>query len=350
MEDYSRIMIYGANGYSAGIILEELLRRGVKPTLAGRNAEAVKKIADKYGCKYRVFRLDDAYQAAENLAGISTVLNCAGPFIETAPVLMKACLEAGADYLDITGEIPVYKEAWSNNEAARSKGIVILPGVGFDVIPTDCTAKKLAEELPGAVSLKLAFATRKGRISRGTLKTSLGQFGHSSYVRKGDLVPIETGELSRRINFGDFNSYSIAIQWGDVYNAYYSSGIDDIEVYMAVPGIVSRLLQYRWFYHKLLGSPLVKKALLYLTERFVTGPGEKERSRSLTYIWGRAEDESGSTAEHVYCFPDGYALTAEGASESVIRVFRKEVQPGTQTPSLAFGSSFMDKYLIKKIY
>ncbi|HEY1078348.1 MAG TPA: saccharopine dehydrogenase NADP-binding domain-containing protein, partial [Fontimonas sp.] len=155
-------MVYGANGYTGELIAREAVKRGLKPILAGRRRESIEALARELGLKAKVFGLDDAVELARQLKGCSLVLHCAGPFSATAAPMMEACLAAGAHYLDITGEIGVFEHAQSLNSRASKARVVLCPGVGFDVIPTDCIAAALKQALPDATDLALGFDSRTG--------------------------------------------------------------------------------------------------------------------------------------------------------------------------------------------
>ena len=133
-------MIYGANGYTGRLAARLAKDRHLGPVLAGRHAEPIKQLAHELGCEARVFDLADAASAATHLAGVRAVLHCAGPFSATSRPMLDACLRAGAHYLDITGEIAVFEAIHSRRQEVSDAGIVAIPGVGFDVVPTDCLA------------------------------------------------------------------------------------------------------------------------------------------------------------------------------------------------------------------
>src|SRR6516164_10180234 len=161
----SSLLLYGANGYTGRLIAREAVVRGLHPVLAGRNAAAVSELARQLGLEHRVFALDDAAATRAGLAGMTAVLHCAGPFARTAGPMADACLEAGVHYLDITGEISVFEMLAARDTEAMAAGIMLLPGAGFDVVPSDCLAAHLHRRLPTAKRLTLAFQGI-GRYSR----------------------------------------------------------------------------------------------------------------------------------------------------------------------------------------
>lgn len=178
-------LLYGANGYTGELIAREAVRRGQRPILAGRGAAQVEALARELGCEARVFDL-----AQPRLEGVSLVLHCAGPFLHTSKPMVDACLAAGAHYLDITGEIAVFEAIFRRDAEARQRGIALIPGAGFDVVPTDCLAAMLHRRLPDAHELWLAFAQRRGGISRGTLKTMIEGLGHGGAIRKDGKIVV----------------------------------------------------------------------------------------------------------------------------------------------------------------
>lgn len=344
------LMIYGANGYSAQLIIKELLLRKIRPVLAGRNETALKHLAQKYNCEYKAFDLFDEEKVDAELKEIHTVINCAGPFIQTAKDLMEACLRTKTNYLDITGEMPVMHLAFSLDGKAKESGIVILPSVGFDIIPTDCLAKRLSEKMPDAIHLKLGFLNKRGKISRGTLLTSLGFLGGTGRIRRdGKLIESKIGEFVVDLKWENFSFSGISIPWGDVYSSFHSTKIPNVEVYLAMPGIVIKFRKLFLFLLKILKMKLVKNLISGYIKKYLTGPTKSERDSAATYIWGRVENAKGEIIEEVYQVMEGYNLTAKGAAECAVRVSKNEILPGTYTPSLAFGSEFMDLFVIRKI-
>lgn len=349
-ETQNKLMVYGANGYSAQLIIEELLKRNIKPILAGRNEKAVQKIAIKYSCDYRIFDLTDDKKSIEALNDIHTVINCAGPFKYTAKDMIDYCLQTGTNYLDITGEMPVHAYAFGCDKLAKEKGIVILPSVGFDIIPTDCLAKKLSEQMPNAKNLKLGFLNVKGKISRGTLLTTLEFLGGSGRIRKdGKLIESPIGYYTVNVKKENFSFNGISIPWGDVFTAYISTGIPNIEVYLGLSTFAFVFRKILLQVVKLLRIPLLKNIIADFIKGKFTGPDKTERDSTKTYIWGRVENVKGEILEEVYQVMEGYNMTAVGAAESAIRILNNEVKPGSYTPSLAFGSNYLDLVVIKRV-
>lgn len=346
----NQIMVYGANGYTAQLIIKDLLKLNVKPVLAGRNKNYIEEASNKFNCRYRIFSVDDESKILGNLSGISTLLNCAGPFKYTARKLIDACLSAKVNYLDIEGEVDVLESIRLYDERAKEKGIVILPSVGFDVVPSDCMAKKLSEKMPDATSIQIGLKNEKGGISRGTWLTTFEMLGVPGKIRKdGKIIDSIIGEKTFSIKQNEFKFYGISIPWADVYSAYYSTGIPNVEVYMHFPPALSFLRGLSKLLQKIFSNQSIKKTFSNIVIRSKFGPSKKERENSTSIIIEKLSNDKGDSITEAYRFIDGYCLTASSAANITIKVNNGEVASGVQTPSLAVGSDFMNQYIIEKI-
>lgn len=335
-------MIYGANGYTGRLCAERAVAVGEHPILAGRRVSAVAPIADGLGLPHRAFGLDDADDLVRALEGVDTVLHCAGPYEDTARPMAEACLRAGVNYLDITGEIAVFEHLLGRSPEFRRVGICAIPGVGFDVVPTDAVAARLVEALPSARRLELAFATLGGGTSAGTLKTTVRSLPRGGAARIGGrIVSVPTAWRVRTAPLGGKDRTVVSIPWGDVSTAYHSTGIPDITVYMGFPdkavAWLGRLDPVRGW----LGARPLQAAIAAYIDRAVDGPSAEAREAAASFVWGRVEDDEGRWAELTLSAPEGYGFTAHSAVEAARRVEAGEVAPGAWTPSRAFGSDFV---------
>lgn len=340
-------LIYGAYGYTGELITHHAKRMGYSPILAGRNQDKLDAFAEHVKLEARAFDLSHEALIA-NLQDIDLVVHCAGPFSKTAEPMMKACIATGTHYLDITGEIEVFELAQQLHAQAEEAGIVLCPGVGFDVIPTDCVAARLKSQMPGATHLKLGFDSRS-RMSRGTAKTSIEGLGNGGAVRKdGQIVKVPLAYKTEEINFGDGRKLAMTIPWGDVSTAYYTTGVPNIEVYIpASPKLVKqlkRLDRIRW----LLRRRFVQKWLNKKAEKQPAGPEIKEREQHATWVWGEISNDQGETISLREKVLNGYSLTARGAVEVAIYVLRHQVKPGFYTPSRLYGAKLIDLFLANK--
>jgi short subunit dehydrogenase-like uncharacterized protein len=337
----SGLLIYGATGYTGSLIARAAAGRALHPVLAGRTAGPLTALAGELALDHRVFALDTPDAIAAGLRGIHTVLNCAGPFRHTAAPVAAACLRAGANYLDITGEAAVFEALAARDAQAKACGIVLLPEVGFDVVPSDCLAAHLKRRLPTATRLTLAFRSA-GRMSRGTALTALDRMSDGGLVRvNGVLKKVPAAWKTRAIDFGNGPEMAMTIPWGDVATVYHTTGIPNVEVYLAAPWpLRAGAWLTRWF-GRLLDRAVVQRRLRARVLAGPPGPTEAERRANRCAFWGEVTDGAGRRAVARQQTPDGYALTVETALAAAARVLAGDVAPGFQTPARAFGPDFV---------
>jgi len=334
-------MIYGANGYTGELIAREARARGQSPILAGRNANSLRKLASELGFEFRTFSLENPQELVAGLLGVRAVVHAAGPFSWTAAPMVQGCLDSGTHYLDITGEIPVFESIMRVDRNAKKAGIALIPGVGFDVVPTDCLAAMLAAKVPNATELILAFCAEGGGISPGTMKTMIEGAGKGGAIRRdGVIIGVPLAWDAREIPFPGRSRMAMTIPWGDVSTAFYTTGIPNIRVYSATsPKTIARMRAFRPLTRLLRFAPL-RRALQGLAGRR-RGPDQAARSTARIHLWGEARDSAGHSATMTMTVPEGYDFTARSAVTAVEKVLSGRVGPGSWTPARAFGADFV---------
>lgn len=337
----SNFLLYGANGYTGTLIARLAVQRGLRPILAGRNPKQVEPLSAELGLEYRAFSLDDGAAVDEALADVAVVLHCAGPFSHTSKPMVDGCLRTKRHYLDITGEVAVFEAIAARDAQAKAFGVMLLPGVGFDVVPSDCLAAHLKARLPSATRLALAFQAL-GQISRGTATTMVEAQHQGGLVRRlGVLTPVPAAWKTREIDFGQGSVTATTIPWGDVSTAFYSTGIPDIEVYAAFPASTRRAMVASRYLGWLLGLPVVQHFQKRLIQNQPPGPTDTERAQGRSLLWGEVEDNSGKRLVSRLQGPEGYTLTAMTALAIVAKVLAGQFSVGFQTPSLAYGADLI---------
>ncbi len=332
-------LIYGANGYTGELIAREAVKRGYTPVLAGRSKHKIEPLAKELGLEARGFALDGA--AATALQGFGLVMHCAGPFSATAQPMMAACIQAGAHYLDITGEIGVFELGQTLHAEASAAGVVLCSGVGFDVIPTDCIAASLKQALPDATHLALGFDSRSGP-SAGTAKTSIEGIAQGGKARVGGkIVTVPLAQHTRRIDFGGGEKLAMSIPWGDVSTAYHSTGIPNIEVFIPASGGMVMGAKAARFLRPLLALPAVQNWLKARIEKTVKGPGEATRSQQPTFVWGEARNAQGLTKTARVRTDNVYSLTVTGALAVIEHMLQHRPAGGAYTPSKLVGADLV---------
>ena len=332
-------LVYGANGYTGTLIAEEAVRRGMRPILAGRGEDAVRKLAERLDLSWRCFALDDDQAVKDGIEGVRAVLLAAGPFSATSRPVVDACLAKKVHYLDITGEIAVFEAAFRRDEEAKKQGVALIPGVGFDVVPTDCLAKLLSNAMPEATELELAISG--GQLSRGTAKTMIEGMGEGGAMRDGGRIQrVPVAWKQREIPFRDKPRQAMSIPWGDIATAWRSTGIPRIVTYAAAPPKFIRAMRLSRPLMPVLASGLVQSGLKRLVEARVTGPDADTRARTKVNVWGRVQDAAGREVTGTVVTTEGYSFTAEAAVECTRRLLDSNVT-GAVTPSLAFGADLI---------
>jgi short subunit dehydrogenase-like uncharacterized protein len=330
------ILIYGAYGYTGELIAREADERGLDFAVAGRNGTKTRGLGVELDVDSRVF---PAAQAGENLDGVDVVLNCAGPFVETYEPLVEACLETGTHYLDITGELTVFEDLAERDREAEQAGVCLLPGAGFDVVPTDCLAGHLHERLPEATHLRLGFEAHTN-VSGGTLASAIEHAGGGGKTRRdGRIEDVPLAADSRTVDFGAGPRNAIAVPWGDISTAYYTTGIPNIDVYMAIPSHLEPAVRASNYAGGLLQVGPVKQGLKTLARTFVSGPSERTREREQVFVWGEAESDEETVTSRLVT-PETYALTVDAATSAAARL-DEDPPTGYQTPASAFGPNFV---------
>jgi short subunit dehydrogenase-like uncharacterized protein len=327
-------MIYGANGYTGRLMAKEARRRGHQPILAGRNEEAIIALAAECDLPYRIFDLNHSHQVKQQLDDIGLVLHCAGPFTQTSEVMREACLESATHYLDITGEMDVLAASYACHERAREKGIVVISGVGFDVVPTDLLANVLKQEMPDATHLELAFAG-DGGISPGTAITMVSMMAERGKIRRdGEIATVPLAYQAKEIPFFDKARYCMTIPWGDIATAFFSTEIANIKVFTAadkkqVDGLkrmnkVVSVLRFNW----------LQKLLRWLIIKNIEGPTEQERDSGFMQLWGSVTNGR-ETITRTLETAEGYRFTVFSSLLFVEALLAHKVRPGAFTPAQA---------------
>ncbi|NKF28113.1 saccharopine dehydrogenase [Pseudomonas sp. BGM005] len=332
-------LIYGAYGYTGELVAREAISRGLRPVLAGRSEAKLKALSAELGLQYRAFDCD---QIMTNLAGIKAVLNCAGPFSSTAEPIVKSCIDQKIHYVDITGEIAVFEMCNSLHHAATSAGVVLCPGAGFDIVPTDCLAALLKKRLPDASSIDLAFSFGS-RPSLGTALTTIEGLKKGGVIRQqGHLVNVPNGFRARRIPFTSGSRWAVTIPWGDVYTAGVSTGVPNGMVYSAAPLGVAILMRISNWASGVLAGERAQSFLKSMARRiFSEGPDASRRASSKTEFWGEATNARGERVSARLTAPGVYDLTADTAVDIICHCLLAQANFGYFTPSMLLGENFI---------
>ncbi|MBI6797580.1 saccharopine dehydrogenase family protein [Pseudomonas syringae] len=313
----STLLIYGATGYTGRMAAERARALGLNVEIAGRNQQRLASLAAQLDVNYRVF---DADQAEGFLSGISVLLNFAGPFVQTAEPLMRACIKAGVDYLDITAEINVYRLAERLGAEAAANQVMLLPGVGWDVVPTDSLAVQVAGRVQGPTALNIALQV-PGSMSRGSAMSVSEIIGAGVLARiDGELVATPDAE-PRHFDFGQGPVLCVPLSFGDLVTAWHSTGIPNIAMFVHIAG-----------------DAFPQGDLSQLPDGPTPEQREAHRARAVVEV----SDATGAIARSIIETVNGYTYTPLAAVEAARRVLDGERQPGFATPAMVFGGGFAE--------
>ncbi|WP_087720580.1 trans-acting enoyl reductase family protein [Salinicola salarius] len=312
------LLIYGATGYTGRMVAAHAKTLGLDFEIAGRNRQTLASLAEALAVPFRVFEADA--DAAQSLAGIDVLLNFAGPFAQTAEPLMRACLEAGVDYLDITAEINVYRLAERLGAKAAEAGVMLLPGVGWDVVPTDCLTVHVAQRVQEPRSLRVALQV-PGSMSRGSAMSVSEIIGAGLMARvDGHLVPTPDAQ-PRHFDFGEGPVPCSPLSFGDLVTGWYSTGIPDIAMFVHVSG-----------------EAFPEGDLSLLPDGPTAEQRDAHRARAIAEVTGA----DGTVARSMIETVNGYSYTPLAAVEAARRVLEGERRPGFETPARLFGGGFAE--------
>lgn len=316
----TKLLIYGATGYTGKMISQRAREAGLEIEIAGRDKAKVAALAGELGVPYRVFGVDDAAALRAGLEGVTAVLNCAGPFVRTARLMMDACIALGAHYLDITAEYKVYAlaEEWSGRAAVA--GVMLLPGVGWDVVPSDCLALYVANKVERPRRLRIALEVA-GSVSRGSA-TSVAEILGAGLLARAEGVIVATPDApTAQFDFGDGDVDCFPLSFGDLVTAWKTTSIPNIEMFVHVKGD---------------GFPSGDLAAM------PDGPSAAERDAHRASVVAEVTGADGSIFRARMDTVNGYTYTPLSAVEAARRVLGGEHRAGFQTPATLFGAAFAE--------
>ncbi|MBL0201851.1 MAG: saccharopine dehydrogenase NADP-binding domain-containing protein [Chitinophagaceae bacterium] len=338
----NQLLLYGANGYTGKLIAKLAATYNLQPILAGRTEANIKPLAAELQLPYRIIDLDNKEQLENALSAVKLVLHAAGPYVYTAKQMIEACLQTGVHYIDINGDISVFEMLKKYDAAAKEKSIMVMPGAGFDVVPTDCIALQLKNKMPDATHLKLAFASIGGGLSHGTATTMTGKIGEGGAAREnGMIVRKPLGQKGMWVNFGTKKLFVMTIPWGDISTAYTTTGIPNIETYTGMAPKVYRILKLQWAFNWLLRTEFVRNIIRKKIKAKPAGPSDEQRKNSSSLVWGEATNPSGEKLTACISCLDGYSLTAHSSLLISKKILDGNFKTGYQTPSGCYGENLI---------
>lgn len=336
----NRILLYGANGYTGELIARYAGQYGLQPILAGRKKGAIEALAKELGLPFRIVELDDNAGLKAALEDIALVIQAAGPYHITAQPMIDACIAANTHYIDLNGDLDVFELLHGYDKAAKEKDIMILPGAGFDVVPTDCLSLFLKQQLPDADHLTIAFAIIGSAMSRGTSISTLHKLGTPGATRKNGRIAYEPmGKKGMSVKFSGYKHpvFVMSIPWGDISTAYFSTGIPNITTYTAINKAAWYFLKAQSLFNWLLKTSFMRGILMSIFKMQSAGPNQTVRDKAVSYIQGKVTNAKGVSVVADMETPEAYSLTAYAILLISRKILNGEYKSGYQTPASAYG-------------
>jgi short subunit dehydrogenase-like uncharacterized protein len=185
------VLVYGAYGHTGRFIVPELLRQGLTPVLSGRNPAALAAMAGQFpGLEARPATVDDTRSLEDAVRGTGVVVNCAGPFLDTAVPVAAAAVRAGAHYLDITAEQAAVQEVYrAHSELESMPDVTVIPAMAFYGGLADLLATAAMAGWDTVGEITVALGLDRWWPTEGTRNTGRRNTATRLILDGGRLVP-----------------------------------------------------------------------------------------------------------------------------------------------------------------
>jgi short subunit dehydrogenase-like uncharacterized protein len=335
-------LIYGSYGYTGNLIVEQAIKVGLKPLLAGRDETQLRAQAEKFGLEYRTFSIEDSAALDSALLEVDAVLHCAGPFVLTFRRMAEACIRTKRHYVDISGEIEGFEALAAMDADAKQAGIMLLPGGGFDVVPSDCLIVYAANQLADATHVELYIKSIGSGVSRGTARSGIENSHRQGRIRRdGKIVSVPNVWGVKDVDFGRGPARLVSMGWGDVSTAYYSTGIPNITVYMGFPAVMVNAMRLTRFAGPLLYTRTGRDLVKWLIGKFFApGPSRLQNETGFSLLIAEVTDGK-RTIRAKLRTPEAYYLTSLTSLEIMKNILAGSLKTGFQTPGKVYGADFI---------
>jgi short subunit dehydrogenase-like uncharacterized protein len=329
-------ILYGATGVTGKLITDVAVRRGHRPILAGRNADALRPLAERHGLSWRALDLADKNGLRQLTGSAPLTLLVASTFDTSSRRVANACLDAGTHYLDLANEIPVLEALYGLDELARARNVTLLPGVGFGTVAADTLARHVVEQVPNADVLDLTIDLYTAGSSSGARANTLRALASGGLIRRGgQLTSVKFGSRTTGAVIPSGVRTVVAVPSGELAATYRTTGVANISVSRPVPlpPAMARAL--------LPGLAVLARSRTL--QRWVGNRPPSDRSHidldRRSRVWARAEGREGQIAIARLETGEGYAFSAESAVAAIEAVLADPV-PGAHSPGALLGPDF----------
>jgi len=326
----NKLLIYGASGYTGKIIAARAKQLNIDFEIAGREPDKTRRLAEELAVDYHIFDVDTEYAWTKALEGKTVLINAAGPFKFTAEQAMKACLNAGVHYLDISAELDTYRLAQSLDKEAHEVGIQLISGAGL-FVSYDALVVHLSKLVAEPQYLKVGFR-HYGGFSRGSVLSSKNIADLGILIRRNGEIIYNPDPQSKMFSFGQEEVECIPTPLGGIILSYKSTGVPNIEEFFS------------------LKLPAIQLQDL-TSENLPDGPTKEERAAGRNGISAELTSKDGKVVKAYVDAPSGYDLTPLSVVAVAHRILNGDFKVGYQSPGSAYGEDIIndipDTYLIE---
>lgn len=317
--------IYGATGYTGRLIAAEAVRRGHRPVLLGRSEATLRPLALEHNLTFAV-----ATSLGEALADLDAVVNAAGPFDQTMPPLIEACLGTHTSYLDISNELATVQFVLDQDARFAAAGISAVPAVGFGTVASETAAGRAVAAVRSAETVEVALLADNSGGGVGTAASTYAVLAEGgARISAGGLVRERLGSGIRSVRLPVGRRSLVAVALGDLAAVRATTGVSNVTASVAF-GVPAFLLS-------LALRPVaefVRSGRMKPSARKAAKPHEFR-----SYTWARATGADGRTATAWLTTGEGYAFTASSTVNAVEAVIAG-ITPGAHSSGQAFGADF----------
>lgn len=341
-----RIAVVGATGYTGGLVVQELVRRGREVVAVGRNGVKLNALPTEVE-RHHLADVTDRVALEWALDGCHAAINCIGSFGEFGEAVVAAAIAVAVPYVDTTGEFPFVRRVFeAHDPSAKQAGIALVPGMAFYSAPADLGAALAAQALGRPPeTVEIGYRLVGARPSRGTLRTNLRRAGQPCEVwENGRLVARRTGDDPHQFRFPEPYGATTVARWpgAEVLGVPRHTGARSVAVYVAMPKAAAAVFR----------NPRLTALLQPLGRALVGqgtgGPSDEARTRARYAVV--AEARAGNDVNR--CVVEGhdmYGVTAAACVEAALRLTASRLagtggpRSGALAPAEAFDpADFLD--------
>lgn len=341
-----RVAVVGATGYTGGLVVQELVRRGREVVAVGRNGGKLNALPAEVE-RHHVADVSDRVALEWALDGCLAVINCVGSFGEVGEAVVEAAIAVAVPYVDTTGEFPFLRRVFEvHDTSAKQAGVVLVPGMAFYSAPADMASALAARALGRPPeTVEIGYRLVGARPSKGTLRTNLRRAGQPCEVwEDGRLVSRRTGDDPRPFRFPEPYGTTTVARWpgAEVLGVPRHTGARSVSVYVAMPKAAAAVFRNPRL------TALLQPVGRALVGQGTGGPSGEARARARYVVV--AEARAGSDVTR--CVVEGrdmYGVTAAACAEAARRLAAPgftaagEPRSGALAPAEAFDpAGFLD--------